>query len=75
MQTIETVQGRTDGYLFGGNIAGVLTGEILVHALDNGEIELIIDSEEQGEVSLCLERLDAQDLVRALNMALGRCPE
>lgn len=75
MQSIETVQGRADGCLSGGNVAGDLTGEVLVRALDDGEIELIIDSEEQGEVSLYLERLDAQDLVRALNKALGRCPE
>lgn len=68
MQSVETVQGRTDGY-FGGNCSGDVTGEIIVRAMDNGEIELTIGSEDP--VRLYLDELDAQDLARALNKAVN----
>ena len=70
MQSIETVQGRTDGY-FGGNCTGDVTGEITVRAMNNGEIELTIECGIPDPVRLYLDELDAQDLARALNKAVN----
>lgn len=58
--------------IWAGNFSGDLMGEFTVVPMANGEIELIIDEPEGSTmIDLYLERQDAEDLIAALQEALG----